>query len=76
MQSLLEAGYECVFVEVLSFKFVNTVQLVDVLGRGEEHSGMVFTSQTAVSAVSQCVSEGVYDCVCIIRYVCMCTYNT
>ena len=52
MQSLLEAGYECVFVEVLSFKFVNTVQLVDVLGRGEGHSGMVFTSQTAVSAVS------------------------
>ena len=54
------------FVEVLSFKFVNTVQLVGVLGRGEGHSGMVFTSQTAVSALSQCVSEGVcVVCVCV-----------
>ena len=68
-QALLDAGYEPVFVEVLSFKFVNSSQLVDALRRGEEHSGLVFTSQTAVSAVAHCVSEGVC-CVCVC--VCAC----
>ena len=60
------------FVEALSFKFVNTVQLVGVLGRGEGHSEMVFTSQTAVSAVSQCVSGGV--CLCVHNKVCVHVY--
>ena len=52
------------FVEVLSFQFAHPAQLVDVLGRGEGHSGLVFTSQMAVRAVAQCVSEGVCACVC------------
>ena len=50
-------------MEVLSFQFVNLAQLVEVLRRGEGHSGLVFTSQTAVSAVAHCVSEGVRACV-------------
>ena len=55
----MHASYEPVFVEVLSFQFVNLAQLVEVLRRGEGHSGIVFTSQTAVRAVAHCVSEGV-----------------
>ena len=64
-QALLDAGYEPVFVDVLRFKFVNSSQLVDALRRGEEHSGLVFTSQTVVSVVAHCVSEGVCVCVCL-----------
>ena len=71
-QALLDAGYEPAFVEVLSFNFVNSSQLVDALQRGEGHSGLVFTSQTAVSAVARCVSEGV--CVYVRVCVCVCVF--
>ena len=68
----MHAGYEPVFVEVLSFRFVNLAQLVEVLRRGEGHSGLVFTSQTAVRAVAHCVSEGVVVCVHACVHTCTC----
>ena len=59
-------------MEVLSFRFISIAQLVEVLRRGEGHSGLVFTSQTAVRAVAHCVSEGVVVCVCVCVYVRVC----
>ena len=59
-------------MEVLSFRFINIAQLMEVLRRGEGHSGLVFTSQTAVRAVAHCVSEGVVVCVCVRVHAYMC----
>ena len=57
------------FAEVLSFQFVHPAQLVDVLGRGEGHSGLVFISQTAVRAVAS-VSVKVWH-VCTVCVYCI-----
>ena len=55
------------FAEVLSFQFVHPAQLVDVLGRGEGHSGLVFISQTAVRAVASVSVKVWHVCMCVLH---------
>ena len=57
-QALEEAGFIPHFIEVLNFKFVNSVQLAEQLQRHEEYSGMVVTSQTVVNAIEKAIAEG------------------
>lgn len=54
--ALSTAGFSTVHVPTLTFKFTNQAPLKNALASPGDHSGIIFTSQRAVEAVSQLYS--------------------
>nr|QIZ30879.1 uroporphyrinogen-III synthase [Halisarca dujardinii] len=57
-KAFFEGGYEPLFLEVLSFEYVNQGGLAERLKRPAEYSGLVLTSQNAVTAISSTIDLG------------------
>eukprot|EP00058_Branchiostoma_floridae_P023141 XP_002608631.1 hypothetical protein BRAFLDRAFT_127880 [Branchiostoma floridae] len=56
-QEFVAAGLQVKSVEVLSFEFCSLPELRSLVKKPEEFSGMVFTSQRSVEAVTRCLQE-------------------
>ena len=59
VQVFADNGYDPVFIEVLSFEFVDAEELACKLKSGSDYSGLVITSQTAASSISSAIANGV-----------------
>ena len=56
-QVLQTSGYTASCLPVLSFIFGQMEELWAAVERPEAHSGVIFTSQRAVEAVTQCITN-------------------
>lgn len=54
-------GYQPIFIPVLSFQFTNKDKLTESLKNPDKHCGIILTSQRAVDAVYQCITDGEFE---------------